>query len=167
MDHNIAALSHTETHNTSLERSKPCLLIQSLFKSLAALLLCFVTIQNTLISIVLIIRGAVFVGPICMMIKSSLFESHKPCILAHNSKNSIIPLLTAFRTSWKVPIYYIKGNLMILNLTPKYVFICFSDPIFMCTAKIQFFHCSHELGGFICNYSLLPWSHHWRSTGKS
>ena len=62
-----AALWYTETHSTSLERSKPPLLIQSLSKILAALLWCFVTIQSTLISIVLISRGAVFVGPICRL----------------------------------------------------------------------------------------------------
>ena len=49
-----AALRPTETHSTSLERSKPPLLTQSLFKSLEALLTYFVFFHTTLISIVLI-----------------------------------------------------------------------------------------------------------------
>ena len=41
-----------------------------------------------------------------MMMKSGSFE--KPYLLALNLKNSIIPLLTSVRTSWKVTIYYIN-----------------------------------------------------------
>ena len=48
------ALWPTETHSTSLERSKPPLLTQFLSESLAALLLCFIFIQSELISIVFI-----------------------------------------------------------------------------------------------------------------
>ena len=47
-----AALWPTETHSTSLERSKPPLLTQSLSKSLAGLLIYFISIQSDLISIV-------------------------------------------------------------------------------------------------------------------
>ena len=61
-----AALWPTETHSTSLERSKPPLLTQALFKSLEALLMYFISVQSTLISIVFISKGAVFVGPICI-----------------------------------------------------------------------------------------------------
>ena len=46
-----AALQPTETHSTSLERSKPFLLTQALFKSLAALLTYFISVQSDLISI--------------------------------------------------------------------------------------------------------------------
>ena len=60
-----AVLWPTKTHSTSLERSKPPLLTQTLFKSLAALLMYFISVQSTLISIGLISKGAVFVGPIC------------------------------------------------------------------------------------------------------
>ena len=60
-----AALWPTEIHSTSLERSKPLLLTQALSKSLEALLMYFISIQSTLISIVFISKGAVFVGPIC------------------------------------------------------------------------------------------------------
>ena len=56
-----------------------------------------------------------------MMVKSGSFESPKPYLFALYLKNSIIPLLTSVRTSLKVPIYYIKGVLMILNRTPLYV----------------------------------------------
>ena len=49
-----AALWLTETHSTSLERSKPPLLTQSLSKSLAVLLMYFISIQSDLISIVFI-----------------------------------------------------------------------------------------------------------------
>ena len=45
-----AAIWPTATHSTSLERSKPPLLTQSLSKSLKALLLHFIPVQNTLIS---------------------------------------------------------------------------------------------------------------------
>ena len=60
-----AVLWPTKTHSTSLERSKPPLLTQTLFKSLAALLVYFISVQSTLISIGFISKGAVFVGPIC------------------------------------------------------------------------------------------------------
>ena len=60
-----AVLWPTKTHSTSLERSKPPLLTQTLSKSLAALLVYFISIQSTLISIGFISKGAVFVGPIC------------------------------------------------------------------------------------------------------
>ena len=46
-----SALWPTETHSTFLERSKPPLLTQSLSKSLAALLMYFISIQSDLISI--------------------------------------------------------------------------------------------------------------------
>ena len=49
-----AALWPTETHSTSLERSKPPLLTQSRFKSLATLFAYFFSDQSDLISIVLI-----------------------------------------------------------------------------------------------------------------
>ena len=62
-----AVLWPTKTHSTSLERSKPPLLIQTLSKSLAALLMYFISFQSTLISIGFISKGAVFVGPICMV----------------------------------------------------------------------------------------------------
>ena len=52
--HRFAALWPTETHSTSLERSKPPLLTQSLSKSLAVLLMYFISIQSDLISIVFI-----------------------------------------------------------------------------------------------------------------
>ena len=61
-----AALWPTETHSTSLERSKPLLLTQALSKSLEALLMYFISVQSTLISIGFISKGAVFVGPICI-----------------------------------------------------------------------------------------------------
>ena len=48
------ALQPIETHSTSLERSKPLLLTQSLFKSLEALLMYLISVHNSLISIVLI-----------------------------------------------------------------------------------------------------------------
>ena len=60
-----AALWPIETHSTSLKRSKPPFLTQALSKSLEALLMYFISIQSTLISIVFISKGAVFVGPIC------------------------------------------------------------------------------------------------------
>ena len=60
-----AVLWPTKTHSTSLERSKPPLLTQTLSKSLAALLVYFISVQSTLISIGFISKGAVFVGPIC------------------------------------------------------------------------------------------------------
>ena len=55
-------------NSTSLEKSKPSLLTQILSKSLAALLMYFISFQNTLISIGFISKGAVFVGPICSRI---------------------------------------------------------------------------------------------------
>ena len=65
-----AALWPTETHSTSFKRSKPPLLTQALSKSLEALLMYFISIQSTLISIVFISKGAVFVGPLCMFLQS-------------------------------------------------------------------------------------------------
>ena len=50
----LAALWPKEIHSTSLERSKPYLTTQTLYKSLAAILWYFISIQNTHISIVLI-----------------------------------------------------------------------------------------------------------------
>ena len=47
------ALWPTETHSTSLERFKPLLLTQFLFKSLSELLVYLISVQSTLISIVL------------------------------------------------------------------------------------------------------------------
>ena len=52
-----AAHCLTETHSTSLKRSKLYLLTKSLLQSLAALLGCFIFVQNTLISIGLIYIG--------------------------------------------------------------------------------------------------------------
>ena len=52
-----AAHCLTETHSTSLERSKPYLMTKSLYQSLAALLGCFIFVQNILISIGLIYIG--------------------------------------------------------------------------------------------------------------
>ena len=49
-----AAHCLTETYSTSLERSKPYLMTKSLYQSLAALLGCFIFVQNILISIGLI-----------------------------------------------------------------------------------------------------------------
>ena len=60
-----AVLWPKKTHSTSLERSKPPLLTQTLSKSLAALLVYFISVQSTLISIGFISKGAVFVRPIC------------------------------------------------------------------------------------------------------
>ena len=51
---NFAALWTTETHSTFLERSKPPLLTQFLFKILAALLMYLISIQSDLISIAFI-----------------------------------------------------------------------------------------------------------------
>ena len=61
-----AAIWPTATHSTSLERSKPPLLTQILFKSLKAFFMYFISVQSTLISIGFISKGAVFVGPICI-----------------------------------------------------------------------------------------------------
>ena len=71
-----AVLWPTKTHSTSLERSKPLLLTQTLSQSLAALLVYFISIQSTLISIGFISKGAVFVGPIC---SNSPLSSKKSC----------------------------------------------------------------------------------------
>ena len=71
-----AVLWPTKTHSTSLERSKPPLLTQTLSKSLAALLMHFISLQSTLISIGFISKGAVFVGPICMINKCWKFQSN-------------------------------------------------------------------------------------------
>ena len=46
-----AVLLPRKTHSTSLERSKPPLLTQTLSKSLGALLVYFISVQSTLISI--------------------------------------------------------------------------------------------------------------------
>ena len=48
--HRFDALWPKEIHSTSLERSKPLLLTQSLFETLAALLTYFISIQSDLIS---------------------------------------------------------------------------------------------------------------------
>ena len=48
---NFVASWPTDTHSTSLERSKPSLLTQSLFKSLKALLMYFIFVESNLISI--------------------------------------------------------------------------------------------------------------------
>ena len=76
-----AALWHTVTHSTSLERSKPPLLTQFLSKSLAALLVYFISVQSTLISIGFISKGAVFVGPICSWMQC---EHYIKCKLTFN-----------------------------------------------------------------------------------
>ena len=52
----FAVLWPTKTHSTSLKRSKPPLLTQTLFMSLAALLVYFMFVQSTLISIGLLVR---------------------------------------------------------------------------------------------------------------
>ena len=62
-----AAIWPTATHSTSLERSKPPLLTQILSKSLRVFFMYFNSIQSTLISIGFISKGAVFVGPICIL----------------------------------------------------------------------------------------------------
>ena len=49
-----AALRPTENRSTSLERSRPLMLTKSLFKSLAALLRHFISVQSILILIGLI-----------------------------------------------------------------------------------------------------------------
>ena len=49
-----APLKPKEAHSTSLERSKPRFLTQYMFKGITALLMYFISIQSTLISIVLI-----------------------------------------------------------------------------------------------------------------
>ena len=58
-----AVLWSTKTHSTSLERSKPPLLTQTLFKSLAVLLMYFVSIQSDLISIVFQARDIIYGHP--------------------------------------------------------------------------------------------------------
>ena len=65
-----AVLWSKKTHSTSLERSKPPLLTQTLSKSLTALLVYFISVQSTLISIGFISKGAVFVGPICRYVSN-------------------------------------------------------------------------------------------------
>ena len=67
------------------------------------------------------LTGHSFVAPRAMIMKSNSFESPKLYLLTHNLKYSIIPLLMSISMSWKVPIYYIKGVLMILNHTPLYL----------------------------------------------
>ena len=60
-----AALWPTETHSTSLERSKPLLLTKSVSKTLAALLMYFISVQSDLISIVFIKQGCqYFLAPV-------------------------------------------------------------------------------------------------------
>ena len=66
--------------------------------------------------------GHNFAAPWAMMMKSGSFESPKSYLLALNLKNSIVPLLTSVRTSWKVTIYYINRALLILFGKPLYVF---------------------------------------------
>ena len=61
------------------------------------------------------LTGHSFAAPWAMMIKSDLYESPKPYLFAHNLENSIVPLLTSVRTSWKVSIYYINRALSKLN----------------------------------------------------
>ena len=69
MANSSAAVWPTETHSTSFKRSKPPLLTQALSKSLEALLMYLISIQSTLISIGFISKGAIFVGPICMLLR--------------------------------------------------------------------------------------------------
>ena len=71
-----AVLWPTKTHSTSLERSKPPLLTQTLSKSLAALLMYFISVQSTLISIGFISKGAVFVGPIGTFVTKKSHDRH-------------------------------------------------------------------------------------------
>ena len=67
------------------------------------------------------LTGHSFATPWAMMMKSGSFESPKPYLLAPNLKNSIIPLLTSVRTSWKVTIYCINRALLILKWKPLYL----------------------------------------------
>ena len=67
-----ASLWPTETHSTSLERSRSLLLKSFLSKSLATLLSYFISVQSTLILIGLRSKGAIFVGPICIFLLSLL-----------------------------------------------------------------------------------------------
>ena len=75
-----AALWPTETHSASLERSKPFLLTQSLLKSFVVFLMYSISVQTTLISIVLISKGAVFVGLICMEASMRVALLHPICL---------------------------------------------------------------------------------------
>ena len=91
------ALWPTETHSTSLERSKPPLLTQTLSKSLAVLLMYFISVQSTLISIEFISKGAVFVGPICILFLAwkwwgkQLFIGHQmPSSLMFKEKDTFL-----------------------------------------------------------------------------
>ena len=68
--------------------------------------------------------GHNFAAPWAMMMKSGSFESPKSYLLALNLKNSIVPLLTSVRTSWKVPIYYINRALLILKWKPLCLSFC-------------------------------------------
>ena len=87
-----AALWPTETQSTSIKRSKPPLLTQALFKSLEALLMYFISIQSTLISIVFISKGAVFVGPLCRHVFTTflIIHFHRYSWLQHTDKPEVI-----------------------------------------------------------------------------
>ena len=56
-----------------------------------------------------------------IMMNSSSFESPKSYLFGHYLKNSSLVLLRYVILSWKVPIYYINGALMILNRPPLYI----------------------------------------------
>ena len=108
-----AALWPTETHSTSLERSKPPLLTQALFKSLEALLMYFISIQSTLISIVFISKGAVFVGPLCTF----------------TSRNYIVLAMAAYWwgiSSWSGPVEATKHWVFQLVHKSKFLAISWS-----------------------------------------
>ena len=61
----------SETHSTSLERPKPLLLIQSLFKTLAAVLMYIISVQSDLILIVFIKQGCqYFLAPVYHSLQS-------------------------------------------------------------------------------------------------
>ena len=66
-----AVLWPTETHSTSLERSKPLLLTQSMSKSLAALLIHFISVQSDLISIVLMYFRNISIAHHCKSSKTA------------------------------------------------------------------------------------------------
>ena len=83
-----AALWPTETHSTSLERSKPPVLTQFLFKHLAVLLMYFISVQIILISLVLFSKCAVFVRPICINQQTS------SCISTKNFSHCIFSWLS-------------------------------------------------------------------------
>ena len=83
-----AALWPTETHSTSLKRSKPPVLTQFLFKHLAVLLMYFISVQIILISLVLFSKCAVFVRPICINQQTS------SCISTKNFSHCIFSWLS-------------------------------------------------------------------------